>query len=325
MAITTISAGDATRLTRKRRFSCLLCNCVFDAEGSDYEVVTDLQLREQYGIEASCACPTCSKTAYSYAGRAGMIPEIKSIRIGTLPKTAYRPGQTFDPTGMVVVAVYDDYHEETLAADSYETSPTTALTLSDDRITVTHTASGKTVNIPLFIHNETIIRPELEQAAYVYSGSAQAVKVKGYDAAMMTRSGDTSKTSVGSYAVKFTPKTGYCWPDGTTAAISLPWLIVRADPAAPTLTPAAVTLDATHTSVTFAVTRSGDGVIEVDSSDESVAVATVSGTTVTVKAPTTPKTGEAKITVKVKEGTNYLAFTGGVVCDVTANFDAAEG
>ena len=37
------------------------------------------------------------------------------------------------------------------------------------------------------------------------------------------------------------------------------------------------------------------------------------------------ETGKAKITVKVKEGTNYLAFTEGVVCDVTANFDAAEG
>ena len=73
------------------------------------------------------------------------------------------------------------------------------------------------------------------------------------------------------------------------------------------------------------MTRSGDGAVEVDSSDESVAVATVSGTTVTVKAPDAPKTGEAKITVKVKEGTNYLAFTEGVVCDVTANFEAAEG
>lgn len=325
MAITTISAGDATKLTRKRRFNCIFCDCVFDAEGTDYDVVTDLQLREQSGIEASCTCPTCSKTAYSYAGRMGMIPEIKRIRIGTLPKTEYRPGQTFDPAGMVVVAVYDDYHEETLAADSCTTAPTTALTLSRDHVTVTHTASGKTVDIPIFVHNEVIIRPELEQAAYVYSGSAQAVKVKGYDAATMTRSGDTSKTSVGSYAVKFTPKTGYCWPDGTTAAITLPWLIARAEPAAPTLTPAAVTLDATHTSVTFAVTRSGDGAVEVDSSDESVAVATVSGTTVTVKAPDAPKTGEAKITVKVKEGTNYLAFTEGVVCDVTANFEAAEG
>ena len=87
MAITTISAGDATKLTRKRRFNCIFCDCVFDAEGTDYDVVTDLQLREQSGIEASCACPTCSKTAYSYAGRMGMIPEIKRIRIGTLPKT----------------------------------------------------------------------------------------------------------------------------------------------------------------------------------------------------------------------------------------------
>lgn len=325
MAITTISAGDATKLTRKRRFNCIYCNCVFDAEGSDYEVVTDLQMREQSGIEASCACPTCSKTAYSYAGRAGMIPEIKAIRVGTLPKTLYRPGQTFDPTGMVVIAVYDDYHEETLAADSYTTAPTTALTLATENITVTHTASGKTVDIPVTVRNEIIIRPELAQSLYVYSGSAQAVKVSGYDSTVMTRSGDTSKTSVGGYAVKFTPKSGYCWPDGSTAAISLPWLIVRAEPETPVLTPDAVALDADHTSATFTVTRSGDGAIEVDSSDESVAVATVSGTTVTVKAPDTPKTGEAKITVKVKEGANYTAFTEGVVCSVTASFESAEG
>lgn len=325
MAITTIFAGDAAKLTRQRRFNCLLCGCVFDAAGSDYEVVTDLQTREQFGIEASCACPTCKKTAYSYAGRAGMVPTIKNIVVRTLPKTQYRPGQTFDPTGLVVAAVYDDYHEEVLAVSSYTTSPTTALTAATEKITVTHTASGKTVDIPVRVRNEVLNLPELEQTFYVYSGSAQTVKVKHYDAATMTRSGDTSKTSAGSYAVKFTPKTGYCWPDGTTTAISLPWLIARAEPAVPTLTPAAVTLDATHKSVTVAVTRSGDGAVEVDSSDESVAVATVSGTNITVKTPTTPKAGKAKITVKVKKGTNYLAFTAGVVCDVTADFEAAEG
>ena len=55
---------------------------------------------------------------------------------------------------------------------------------------------------------------------------------------------------------------------------------------------------------TFTVTRAGDGAISVKSSDEKIAVATLSGNTVTVK----PKgTGTATITVSVAEGTNHKA------------------
>lgn len=124
------------------------------------------------------------------------------------------------------------------------------------------------------------------------------------------------------YAVEFAPKEGYCWPDGTHDPFVLNWLIAKAEPAAPVLTPAAVTLDAENKTVTFAVTRSGDGVVEAKSSDATVATATVSGATVTVKTPMTEKTGTVDIAVTVKEGTNFKAFTRGVACAVTANFDA---
>ena len=326
MATTTVVAGDATKLTRDRRFRCTFCDCVFDAESTDYTLLEDVSTRIELGAEASCECPTCGKTAYSYSGSSGVVPVITGIRVRTLPKkTKYRPGETFSAEGMVICADYSDGHTETLAPASYTTSPTAALALTDNAITVTHTGSEETCKIHILVANETILRPCLISGEYVYSGSAQTVEVDGYDTDTMARSGDVTKTSAGSYAVKFTPKAGYCWPDGSTAALSLAWSIAKAAPAAPTLTPTAVTLDATHKSVTFAVTRSGDGVVEVKSTDETVATATVSGTTVTVTAPTEEKTGEAQIVVTVKEGTNYTAFTAGVACDVTASFDTEEG
>ena len=326
MATTIVVAGDATKLTRDRRFRCTFCDCVFDAKSTDYTLIEDLSQISELGTEASCECPTCKKTAYSYAGSSGVIPKLVDIIVLTLPKkTRYRPGETFDATGMAIGAKYDDGHIETLAAASYTTAPTTALALTNKVITVTHTASNATVEVPILVANEVIRRPYIVGGQLVYNGSAQTVQIEDYNATTMTRSGDVTKTSAGEYAVKFTPKTGYCWPGGLTGALTLNWRIAKADPAAPTLAPAAVTLDATHKSVTFAVTRSGDGAVEVKSSDETVATATVSGTTVTVKAPTTGKTGEAEIIVTVKEGTNYNAFTAGVACAVTASFDTTEG
>lgn len=326
MATTIVVAGDAAKLTRDRRFRCTFCDCIFDAKSTDYTLIEDLSKIAELGAEASCECPTCGKTAYSYAGSSGVIPTLIGLRVLTMPKkTKYRPGETFDATGLVIGAVYGDRHVETLAAASYTTSPATVLTLTNKAITVTHTASGKTIEIPILVAYEVIRRPYIADGQLVYNGSAQTVQVEDYNETTMTRSGDVTKTSAGEYAVKFTPKTGYCWPDGTTGALTLNWSIAKADPAAPTLTPDAVTLDAEHKSVTFAVTRSGDGAVEVKSSDETVATVTVSGTTVTVKAPETEKTGEAKIAVTVKEGTNYKAFTAGVVCAVTASFDTTEG
>lgn len=324
MSITIVTAGDATKLTRDRRFRCVFCDGVFDATSDSYTLIEDVSLRDSLGVEASCTCPTCSKTAYSYQGSSGMVPKITELRVLSLPqKTAYRPGETPDLGGMTIAAVYNDGHFEALLAESCTTAPADALTEEDKFITVTHTASSKTVEIPIRVANEAVALPYIAFGPVpVYTGSAQTIEVVGYDPDKMTRSGDVTKTTAGNYAVQFTPKTGYCWPDGTTGELELVWLIDLAEPITPVLTPAAVTLDAENKTVTFAVTRSGNGVVEAVSSDTTVATAAVSGTTVTVNAPTVEKTGTADIVVTVKEGTNFKAFTRGVTCAVTASFDA---
>jgi hypothetical protein len=57
-------------------------------------------------------------------------------------------------------------------------------------------------------------------------------------------------------------------------------------------------------SATVAVSRSGDGAVEVKSNNPLVAKGSISGTTLTVTAE--GKNGAATLTVTVKEGTNYL-------------------
>lgn len=44
-----------------RRFVCIKCGCVFDANDTEYKYI-DAQ-RDPYYI---CACPECGKDAYSY-------------------------------------------------------------------------------------------------------------------------------------------------------------------------------------------------------------------------------------------------------------------
>ncbi len=69
---------------------------------------------------------------------------LSSIAITTEPtKTTYSEGETFDPTGMVVTATYNDNSTEDVTS-SCTFSPATELTTSDTEITVSYTENGVT-------------------------------------------------------------------------------------------------------------------------------------------------------------------------------------
>ncbi len=72
--------------------------------------------------------------------------KLVSIAITTAPTTAsYSVGDTFDPTGMVVKATYDDGGAAvTLNAGSYTYAPNGALAATDTAIVVTYTEGGIT-------------------------------------------------------------------------------------------------------------------------------------------------------------------------------------
>lgn len=164
----------------------------------------------------------------------------------------------------------------------------------------------------------TISTTPSQSGSLTYTGSAQTPSWSNYDAAKMTLS-VTAQTNAGTYSASFTPTSNYRWSDGSTTAKSVNWKIDKAAGSL-SLSKSSITLDSSTKSDTFTVTRTGDGVISVESSDTSVATATLSGTTVTVNS-VDDTTGTATITVKVAAGTNHNAPTNQTV-GVTAAFVA---
>ena len=80
---------------------------------------------------------TCSVTIHTV--------QLSSIAITTPPSTtAYKYGETFSKTGMVVTASYDDNTSEVLSDSDYTVSPSGALTDGDTTITVSYTYNGVT-------------------------------------------------------------------------------------------------------------------------------------------------------------------------------------
>jgi len=236
MATTPIIAGDADLATRDRVFDCPYCNAKFIGHSTDtgFEIAT-LAEQAELGITAKITCPTCSNTAYATLGSKGEVQTVEALLILSLPsKTLYKPGDKFATTGLKLAVQNSDgsLGAVDLADCTFSPSTATDLALTDKKVTATHTASSKTVDIPIYVRNEQIrkLNIKLAQDVFVYTGEAIAPVVEGYDSDTMTKGGNTSRTNVGDYTLTVTPKTGYCWEDGTTDAVSLDWEIVKADP-----------------------------------------------------------------------------------------------
>ena len=67
----------------------------------------------------------------------------------------------------------------------------------------------------------------------VYTGAAQVPEWLNFNAAQLTKT-ETAKTDAGDYGSSFAPTANYQWPDGTTAAKTVPWSIARATLTVPT-------------------------------------------------------------------------------------------
>lgn len=80
--------------------------------------------------------------------------KLVSIAVTTEPTTkAYTSGQTFDDTGMVVKAIYDD--ESEAVVDSYVYLPTGALTTADSKITIFYEGKTTTQSITVTDNAQT--------------------------------------------------------------------------------------------------------------------------------------------------------------------------
>jgi hypothetical protein len=163
----------------------------------------------------------------------------------------------------------------------------------------------------------TIANTPAQSGTLTYTGNTLTPSWSNYSTSQLTIGGTASNVNAGTFSATFTPKTGYAWADGTTAAKSVSWTIGKAAGSL-SLSKTSITLDTSATSTAFTVTRAGNGTISVSSSDTSVATATLSGTTVTVKGVNN-KNGVATVTVKVAAGTNHNA-PANKTCSITASY-----
>jgi hypothetical protein len=83
---------------------------------------------------------------FNMSGGGGSGIKLDSIKITTAPtKTAYKAGEKFSTSGMVVTAVYSN--GATAQATGYTFEPSSALYTSNTKITITYTESGVTKTV----------------------------------------------------------------------------------------------------------------------------------------------------------------------------------
>ncbi len=188
-------------------------------------------------------------------------------------------------------------------------------TLADGNIIAYDAATQKFKNVPL--KTAVIQNVPSQSGSLTYNGSSQSPTWSNYNSNIMTIGGTTSGTNAGTYTATFTPAVGYCWDDYSTGPKSVTWTISKAAGAV-TLSKNSVTLDTT--TLTDTVTASGaTGDLSVSSSDTTVAIVSVSGSTITINSVNNT-TGSTTITVSVAASAdgNYLATTASI--SVTAQF-----
>lgn len=317
MSTTSIIAGDASRANRDRVFDCPYCGAKFIGHSTDtgFTQATPAEMAE-LGISAKITCPTCSNTAVSALGSGGEIQTIQELLILSLPsKTLYKPGDKFATTGLVLGVRNSDGSVGSVALTDCTFSPATSadLTTSDKKVTVTHTASSKTVDVPIRVENAQIrkLNLKLAQPVYTYTGSSITPTVEGFDSDTMTKGGNTSKTSVGEYAITVTPKTGYCWEDGTTDAVSLAWAIVNA---IPTVTAPVPVADLVYTGAAQALVIAG-------STTGGTMKYSLDGESYSTSVPTGTDAGAYTVYYRVDGGSNYADVP---AATVEARIAAAE-
>lgn len=82
---------------------------------------------------------------------------LTSLEIASMPtKTTYNVGESFDPTGMKIVAKYDDYSEKELTSEEYTIDKTGPLTEADDKVTVSY--GGLSVDIPIVVGEDYLLK-----------------------------------------------------------------------------------------------------------------------------------------------------------------------
>lgn len=222
------------------------------------------------------------------------------------------------------------------SAAAYSLNVTTRNQYANSALTVTGLTNGTTYYISFFpistdgavnvntsnritgVPNRlTISTVPSQSGTLTYNKNSQSPSWSNYDTSKMTIGGTTSGTNAGTYNATFTPKSDYCWSDGTTTAKTVSWKIGKATGTL-TVSKTSVTVDKDNLTTTFTIGGNHDGTLSVKSNNTSIATVSLSGNTATV-SHVNQTTGNTTITVSCGAGTNYTAPSNKTV-DVIASF-----
>ena len=129
------------------------------------------------GVEADAFETTWSGFPYNKdyqvirgLGKPEVVKTVKSIKITTPPtKTTYTAGEDFDPTGMVVTAVYDDNSEAVLPVTGYTIFHGDKLTQGQTDVTIQYNDGSGSSNIKTY--QKITVKPYVGTHTHTYAGS----------------------------------------------------------------------------------------------------------------------------------------------------------
>ena len=227
------------------------------------------------------------------------IPE--SITYGRTATLTY----TLNPTGNVTCSS-SNANVATCSVDTTNKKITiTPVNVGNTQITINGIPSNSNYNSSSVSKNvvincsNTATEPSVV-SGLIYNGSSQTGLKGGSNVNLST----TSAINAGNYTGKATPKTNYCWTDGTTTTKSYSWSIAKKDvrcsiTSVPTLKyPSSAT-----GSIKYSCTDSKVPSV-TSSSTSNITVSGVTSTSATLKAL---KIGSSTITVSTASDTNYNA------------------
>ena len=102
-------------------------------------------------------------------GQPEVVKTVESIEITTPPtKTEYKAGEDFDPTGMVVMAVYDDNSKAVLPETGYTIFRGTGLTKGQTDVTIQYNDGSGSSNIKTY--QKITVKPYVGSHTHTYGG-----------------------------------------------------------------------------------------------------------------------------------------------------------
>ena len=267
------------------------------SNAGSYSVIATANAYGEYArSDSNCATLVINKVDSTLDAS---VPE--SITYGRTATLTY----TLNPTGNVTCSS-SNANVATCSVDTTNKKITiTPVNVGNTQITINGIPSNSNYNSSSVSKNvvincsNTATEPSVV-SGLIYNGSSQTGLKGGSNVNLST----TSAINAGNYTGKATPKTNYCWTDGTTTTKSYSWSIAKKD------------VQCSITSVpTLKYPSSATGTIKYSCTDSKVPSVTssstsdiiVSGVTSTSATLNALKVGSSVITISTASDTNYNA------------------